>query len=229
MGNLLGCGSRSGFGAILGCGVIFLAAPSTELRTGQAFGADAVFLKEKLEGNRGVVIEETDEHVVIRFPRSEIRLIRREALPNREREVRGLEGHLAPAREKMPDQQGKDRAATQLEEEATRFGAVYGRVLYRGQGLAGCKVKLIRQLESTTFLGLFKEARAGAEFDAVTGEDGLYRIEQVPAGKYLFRWLPPGADAWIQKLSDRQYDVLVEEGLTVGLRDIDMSRPVLDR
>jgi hypothetical protein len=221
MGNLLGCGSRSGFGVILGCGLIFLAAP--------AFGGDTVFLKEKPEGNRGVVIEETDEHVVIRFPRSEIRLIRREALPNRGREVRSPEGHLAPAREKMPDQQGQDRTAMQLEKEATRFGAVYGQILYRGKGLAGCKVKLIRQLESTTFLGLFKEARAGAEFDAVSGEDGMYRFEQLPAGKYLLRWLPPGSDAWIIRLSDRKYDVLVEERTTVRIRDIDVSRPVLDR
>jgi hypothetical protein len=90
-------------------------------------------------------------------------------------------------------------------------------------------VKLIRQLESTTFLGLFKEARAGAEFDAVSGEDGLYRFEQLPAGKYLLRWLPPGSDAWIQRLSDRQYDVLVEERTTVRTRDIDVSMPVLDR
>ena len=221
MGDWLACGSRSGSAVILGCGVIFLAAST--------FGADAVFLKEKPEGNRGVVIEETDEHVVIRFPRSEIRLIRREALPNRKREVRSPEGHLAPTQEKMPDQRGKSQAAPQVEREAARSGTVEGYILYRGKGLAGCKVKLIRQLESTTLLGLFKEAKAGAELDAVTGGDGLYRFEQVPAGKYLLRWLPPGSDAWIQRLSDRQYDVFVEEGTTVGLRDIDMSRPLLDR
>lgn len=221
MGDLLGCGSRSGPAVILGCGVIFLAT--------SAFGADAVFLKQKPEGNRGVVIEETEEHVLIRFPRSEIRLIRREALPNREREDRSPEGHPAPAQEKMPDRQAKAQVAPQLENEATHPGAVYGRILYSGHGLAGCKVKLVRQLESTTFLGLFKEATAGAEFNAVTREDGLYRFEQVPAGKYLLRWLPPGSDAWIQRLSDRQYDVLVEEGMTIALRDIDTSRPVLDR
>lgn len=229
MGDLLGCGLRSGSAVILGCGVIFLAAPSTELRTGPAFGADAVFLKEKPEGNRGVVIEETEEHVLIRFPRSEIRLIRREALPNQERKAPSYEGYLAPTQEKMPDQQSKAQATPQVEREAARSGTVEGYILYRGQGLAGCKVKLIRQLESTTLLGLFKEAKAGAEFDAVTREDGLFRFEQVPAGKYLLRWLPSGSDAWIQRLSDRQYDVLVEEGTTVGLRDIDMSRSILDR
>ena len=229
MGDLHGWGFRSGSALIFGCGAIFLAAPSTELRTGPAFGADAVFLKEKPEGNRGVVIEETEEHVLIRFPRSEIRLIRREALPNQERRAPSYEGYLAPTQEKMLDQQSKAQAAPQVEREAARSGAVEGYILYRGQGLAGCKVKLIRQLESTTLLGLFKEAKAGAEFDAVTREDGLYRFEQVPAGKYLLRWLPPGSDAWIQRLSDRQYDVLVEEGTTVGLRDIDMSRPLLDR
>ena len=229
MGKLLGCGSRSGFGVILGCGLIFLAAPSTELGAGPAFGGDTVFLKEKPEGNRGVVIEETDEHVVIRFPRSEIRLIRREALPNQERKAPSCEGYLAPTREKMPDQQSKAQAAPQVEREAARSGAVQGYIRYRGQGLAGCKVRLVRQLESTTFLGLFKEAKAGGEFDAVSGEDGLYRFEQLPAGRYLLRWLPPGSDAWIQRLSDRQYDVLVKEGMTVGLGDIDVSRPVLDR
>jgi len=222
MGDFVSCGSRSGSAGILCCGVVIFLAAS-------AFGADAVFLKQKPEGNRGVVIEETEEHVLIRFPRSEIRLIRREALPNQERRAPSYEGYLAPTQEKMPDQQAKAQAAPHEEREAAQSGAVEGYILYRGQGLAGCKVKLIRQLESSTFLGLFKEAKAGAEFDAVTGEDGLYRFEQVPPGKYLLRWLPPGADAWVQRLSDRQYDVFVEEGMTVGLRDIDMARPVLDR
>ena len=106
---------------------------------------------------------------------------------------------------------------------------VQGRVLYQGRGLAGCRVKLIRQIESTTFLEMFKEAKTGAEFETGTGEDGFYRFEEVPVGKYLLRWLPPGSDAWIRKLSDKRYDVIVEEGKTATPRDIDMSRPVLDR
>jgi len=166
-----------------------------------------------------VVVEETDEHVVIRFPRSELRLIRREA----------LDRPPARVRERMQDQQGEAQAGPQLEKEAARFGLVRGRVLYRGRGLARCRVKLIRQLEATTFLEMLKEARTGAEFETVTGEDGSYRFEKVPVGKYLLRWLPPGSDAWIRKLSDKQYDVLVKEGRTATLRDIEMSRPVLDR
>lgn len=223
MGDLLSCRPRFRYAVLLGCGVLSLATV--------AFGADAVFLKEKPEGNQGVVIEETDEYVLIRFPRSEIRLIRRDALPNRERAVRGPEGHLAPVQGGTVDQQGKAQAAPQvdLEKEAARPSAVQGRILFRGQGLAGCKVKLIRQLESTTLLGLFKEAKAGVEFDAITGEDGLYRFEQVPPGKYQLRWLPRGSDAWIQRLSDRPHDVLVGEGMTVGVQAIDMSRRVLDR
>lgn len=210
MGNLLGCGSRSGFSALLALGLTFLIA--------SAGGADTIFLRERPEGNRGVVIEETDEHVVIRFPRSEIRLIRREA----------LDRPPAPAQE-MQDPQGKVQAGPRWEEKTVRSGVVQGRVLYRGQGLAGCRVKLIRQIESTTFLEMFKEAKTGAEFETVTGEDGSYRFEEVPVGKYLLRWLPPGSDAWIRKLSDKRYDVLVEEGKTITLKDIEVSRPVLDR
>lgn len=231
MGGSFSCGHRFRSAISLSGGAILLAA--------SAFAADTVFLKDRPEGNRGVVIEESDEHVLIRFPRSEIRLIRRNALPNSERpvlssvegEVRSPEGHLAPAQGGMVDQQGKALAAPQVDvdKEAGRSGAVQGRIVYRGKGLAGCKVKLIRQLESTTLLGLLQEAKAGAEFDAITGEDGLYRFEQVPPGKYLLRWLPPGSDAWIQKLSDRPYDVLVGEGMTVGVREVDMSRRVLDR
>lgn len=211
MDNHGGSKARSWVTVLFACSAIFSTIPAS--------GADTIFLKEKPEGNQGVVVEETDEHIVIRFPRSELRLIRREA----------LDRPPAPAQERMRDQQGEAQAGPQLEKGAVRFGSVRGRVLYRGRGLAGCRVKLIRQLESTTFLEMFKEAKTGAEFETVTGEDGSYRFEKVPVGKYLLRWLPPDSDAWIRRLSDKRYDVLVKEGRTATLKDIEMSRPVLDR
>lgn len=199
--------------------VVVLSAGYLSLSTVSFGGADTVFLKQRPEGNRGVVVEETDEHILIRFPRSEIQRIRRDGdafgprtnaegwrgsatSPDKERQVRSPEGPV---------------------------GAVEGRILYRGRGLAGCSVKLIRHLESTTFLGMFKEAKEGAEFETVTDEDGLYRFEEVPPGKYLLRWRPRGSDSWIRTLSERQYDLIVEKGETATPRDIDTSKPVLER
>ena len=200
-------------------GVVLVFAGSLTLSTVSVGGEDTIFLKGRPEGNRGVVIEETDEHVVIRFPRSEIRLIRREA----------LDRPPAPAQERMQDQPGGVQAGPRLEEKAVRSGAVEGGILYQGRGLAGCRVKLIRQIEPATFLEMLKEAETGAEFETVTDEDGFYRFEEVPPGKYLLRWLPPGSDSWIRILSERQYDLIVEKGETATARDIDMSKPVLER
>jgi len=182
-------------------------------------GADTIFLKERPEGNRGVVVEETDEHILIRFPRSEIQRIRRGGDTFGPRTNAEGWGGSATLPDKEP----------QVQSPEGPVGAVEGRILYRGRGLAGCSVKLIRHLESTTFLGLFKEAKEGAEFETVTGEDGVYRFEEVPAGKYLLRWRPRGADSWIRILSERQYDLIVEKGETATARDIDMSKPVLER
>ncbi len=199
--------------------VVVLFTGCLPLATVSVGGADTIFLKEKPEGNRGVVVEETDEHILIRFPRSEIRRIRRDGDTFRPRT--NAEGWRGSAT--SPDKEEQVRSSE------GPVGAVEGRILYRGRGLAGCSVKLIRHIESTTFLGMFKEAKEGAEFETVTGEDGVYRFVEVPPGKYLLRWRPRGSDSWIRILSERQYDLIVEKGETATARDIDMSKPLLER
>ncbi len=202
--------------------VVVLSTGCLSLSTVSFGGADTVFLKQRPEGNRGVVVEETDEHILIRFPRSEIQRIRRDGDAFGPRT--NAEGWRGSAT--SPDKEPQVRSS---EGPVGAVGAVEGRILYRGRGLAGCSVKLIRHLESTTFLGMFKEAKEGAEFETVTGEDGVYRFEELPPGKYLLRWRPRGADSWIRILSERQYDLIVEKGETATARDIDVSKPVLER
>ena len=187
-----------------------------------AFG-DQIFLKERPEGNEGVVLEETDEHIVIRFPRQEIKLIRREGAPAR---IEGSPGvRLTPS---PPGEKAGPPIASPRVEMPPGFGAVAGRILYRGQPLEGTRVKIIRLVEPTSLSEMVRKSMEGTDFETVTTRDGFYRFERVPSGRYLLRWLPLGSDSWIRRLSDQTYDFEVKEGRTHRERDIETSRPVLD-
>jgi hypothetical protein len=188
-----------------------------------AFG-DQIFLKERPEGNEGIVLEETDEYIVIRFPRQEIKLIRRGDVPAR---IEGSPGVRLPPSRPEGEKAGPSIAAPRAE-VPPGFGAVAGRVLYRGQPVERALVKIIHLVESTSLAEMVRKSVEGTDFETVTGRDGFYRFEKVPVGRYLLRWLPLGSDSWIRRLSDQTYDFEVKEGKTHRERDIETSRPVLD-
>lgn len=100
-------------------------------------------------------------------------------------------------------------------------GQVEGRVLHRGQPLAGCRVRLVL-MESRR--GLFGSSYLPTGvLEAATAEDGTYRFEAVPAGWYKLKWAVPGATHWIRFMSPDP-DILVEAGEHVLFRDIESSR-----
>jgi hypothetical protein len=103
------------------------------------------------------------------------------------------------------------------------LGTVTGRVLAQGQGVADCRVKLVRLLETAVLLDAFKTFQEGAEFETVSGRDGTFRIESVPAGNYAARWLPNGETGWIRRLNGKP-DVVVAAGAVAQLADFDLQR-----
>lgn len=210
--------------------------------------ADMVLLQERPNGNVGTVVEETDEYIVIKFPRSEIKLIRRDA------HAADTKASLSPSPEpgraqlflpqSLDSQTRTDLKAElktelreELKEEITRgtmgnfsgpaeFGRVEGFILFRGEGLPEYQVKLVRLTEAASLLGVFKEFQEGAEFETTTDKEGGYVFEQVPVGSYKLKWQPKGGRSWIRRLSDRP-DVIVREGQTAAPKDIDTDKPLL--
>ena len=110
------------------------------------------------------------------------------------------------------------------EQENDRFaGSVSGRILLGGQGLAECKVKLVRLPSADTLFEAYTAFKEGREYEAVTNEDGIYIIANIPAGPYCLKWLPKGETGWIRKLSEKP-DILVQAGSMTHFKDIDLGK-----
>jgi hypothetical protein len=103
------------------------------------------------------------------------------------------------------------------------LGSITGRILAQGQGLAGCHVKMVRLVEARGLFEAYKTFQEGMEFEAVTGQDGVYRIDALPEGSYVARWLPKGESGWIRRLCDKP-DAVVKAGDVTKLADLDLHQ-----
>jgi hypothetical protein len=103
------------------------------------------------------------------------------------------------------------------------LGSLTGRILVQGQGLAGCHVKMVRLVEARGIFEAYKTFQEGMEFEAVTGADGVYRLDSLPEGSYAARWLPKGESGWIRRLCDKP-DAVVKAGDVTTLADLDLQR-----
>lgn len=102
-----------------------------------------------------------------------------------------------------------------------RVGSAQGKVLLGGKGVEGCRIRMIK----ITRLGGFLSERVeeGEEFEAVTDEDGAFRFARLPVGGYRLKWLLPGSNGWIRRLSDKP-DAIVERDRTSQLKTINAGR-----
>ena len=115
----------------------------------------------------------------------------------------------APASEKAPE----PGAAT---------GSVQGRLIFKGGGVADCRVKLTRLLDSETFLGMFQEAKLGVEFEARTDAGGSFLFGAIPGGRYRLLWQVPGDTGWIRRAREKP-DAIVEPGKTSTVPDVELG------
>lgn len=96
------------------------------------------------------------------------------------------------------------------------LGEVKGRMLFKGEPLPGCRVKIVLLNRwGWNIMGGFKE---GIRFETVTGESGIYRFKKVPPGGYKLYWKRPAETSWIRKLK-MEPDIFVEPGETHYLPD----------
>lgn len=102
-------------------------------------------------------------------------------------------------------------------------GDVEGRLVFMNKGIAGCHVKLVRLLESQSFLGIMNEVRLGTEFETVSDGEGRFRFQAVPLGPYRLFWQVPGDIGWIRRLREKP-DAIVETGTATRVPDIDLRR-----
>ena len=107
--------------------------------------------------------------------------------------------------------------------QAVSIGSAEGRILRKGHGLAGCKVKLIRIMKPQSVVEMFNTIKEGAEFTTVTDEQGKYVFEKLPVGAYKLKWQLPDDTGWIRRLKDKP-DAVIAEGQTAVLKSVETSR-----
>lgn len=196
--------------------------------------------EEVLLKYKATVIEETKDYIIMKFYKSDIGLVSERGKPSEILATQQNLGKISAApsssdpalsraelkREILQELRGE------IQKEATKgigpieYGSVEGRMLRRGVGEPEARVKLVRWLEEASLLGVFKELKKGAEFEATTDQDGRYAFKEIPVGSYELKWLPRGADAWIRRLTERP-DITVRKGTSVTARTVELGRPVL--
>ena len=113
-----------------------------------------------------------------------------------------------------------------IEWQAVPMGSAEGLILRSGQGLAECKIKLIRIMRPRSVVEMFNTIKEGAEFATVTDEQGKYVFEKLPVGAYKLKWQLPDNTGWIRRLRDKP-DAVIAEGQTSVLKSVETSRGVV--
>lgn len=211
--------------------------------------ADQLQLKERPEGNEVEVLGETTEAFVVKIPKGEVKLIRREK-PTEIRiwrkklilwEDQGDYLVISLPKEKLLSREGMEAGeyesprtfseavakagwGTGVRRGGFLGGGVTGKVLKGGRPLANCRVKLVRVatagVDLTRFLGRGeKEREEPGVFQTVTDADGIYLFNDVPIGDYDIYWAPQGAANWIHKLSDKP-NITVKANQVVNHPDV---------
>ncbi len=116
-----------------------------------------------------------------------------------------------------------DTGNRSIQWQAVPIGSAQGRILRNGQGLTGCKVKLLRILKPQSVIEMFNTIREGAEFTTVTDEQGKYAFKKLPVGAYKLKWQLPNDTGWIRRLRDKP-DAVIVEGQTAVLKSVETSR-----
>ncbi len=118
----------------------------------------------------------------------------------------------------LPDTENRS-----IQWRAVPIGTAEGLILRNGQGLAECKVKLVRIMKPQSVVEMFNTIREGAEFTTVTDEQGKYIFNKLPVGAYKLKWQLPNDTGWIRRLRDKP-DAIIAEGQTAVLKSVETSR-----
>ena len=191
-----------------------------------------IYLEGSTEGTLCKVLEETPEYVLVRIPRALV--VRIESTlptsqpPDDTALVQSAEHLLLP-----DDSGGTQSVRAQIKEELDEelvarrrqeSGSAVGRVLWNGDPLLGCRVR-VRRMENG---GLFGGARPPNEArETLTDEDGFYRFEGLAPGQYKLSWVPPNGDHWVKRLR-LEPDFEVRLGKSAEVEPLDIHAGTLD-
>lgn len=188
---------------------------------------------------KATVIEETKDYIIIKFQKRDIGLVSEREKPVEALPVQSLDkGSLAPGTTEQSllktelKKEILQELKGEIQKEVTKgigtieYGSTEGRIVRRGVGEPEVRVKLVRWVEEASILGVFKELKKGAEFEATTDHEGRYAFQNIPVGTYELKWLPRGSDAWIRRLTEKP-DIIVRKGTTTTAKTVELGRPVL--
>ncbi len=186
------------------------------------------------------VVEETEDYIVIKFQKRDIGLVTQGNIPpvtppvraqdkldfnNKGGQVQAL-SKAELKKEILQELKGEIKKEVNKGIGPIDYGSAKGRVVRLGRGVPGVKVKIVRVLQGSSLMGIFKEFKKGAEFETTTDREGRFFFPKVPVGCYQFKWLPKGSDAWIRRLTDKP-DITLIKGQIFDVKTVELSKLVL--
>jgi hypothetical protein len=210
--------------------------------------ADEIWFADEKKPHVGELLEETPHAFIIKFPKEQIRQIKRDKPLEiqlwRERRILWQDTgdyiilSLPKERVASPDSAIGEKAPNLVRElgsvgaqksdlagkPAAFTGRVVGKVISHGEPVEGCKVMLVsRGGEAGLITKLFGGKRSGtdapASYQTATDREGKYAFEDVAVGEYDVFWLPPNETQWTRKLSEKP-NLTVRVGETIYYKDI---------
>ncbi len=179
-----------------------------------------------------IYIEERGDNLIIVLPKDRIRGSIRPALV-------GAEGDMGQRMLRIEQEfedfrEGRENIdmtiASEIQKAST--GRVLGRVLWNGESLPDCEIKLSKEPEFSLvnlqpFSSKGDEASGAAEFLAKTDTNGRYIFKGLPPGSYRVSWRPSGSVDFIRRLSSWS-DIDLLPGELVEYKDIEANVRTID-
>lgn len=182
--------------------------------------ADEIRFKSGGGVQTGIVLEEGEGTVTLRFPREAIESITRtegkreevrkpEPVPSFEERLRKLETKLDSLPVAESSKPGGEAA-----------GGVEGVIHWKNRPLSHGKVMIVRAGTAgvsppVTDMGRAGDAEKGDRYETETDEGGRYRFERVSTGKYLIYWMPDDKTGWVRRLREKPDLDVVRGSVTV--------------
>lgn len=100
------------------------------------------------------------------------------------------------------------------------MGMIKGSILFQGNPLAKCQVKIYR-LTTKGFL-FFKSYKQEEDYETITDSNGCYLFEDIPAGAYKLYWKSSLGEPWMKRI-ETEPDIIVAGGKRAIVSPLDIN------
>lgn len=197
--------------------------------------ADQIYVRQNAEGViEGKVIEESEGSFLIRVPKTQILRIERadgpaQSISSDAYIERSLEQKLLRLEKEFEEfKSGRvyDGETIAAEVRAASSGKVRGKVMWNGNPLANCDVRLSKLPEFSVvgFRPFSGDASVSgkSEFVAQTDNHGRYFFSGLPPGSYRIAWRPAGHSDFVRSFKSGA-DIELSAGDVVEYKDIEAN------